>query len=256
MKKNLLFIGLILAMSLSASAQYKGFAFGFKVGPNWGWTGSTTGAAVSLGARTGFDVGVVAEYYFADNYAIVSGVNVDFLGGKYTFDKGRMVTDSLNPDGFLEKYGVNRIYKTTLYEIPLMLKMETNDLGNLPLRAYAQVGGGIGYAQKVKVKDAIPADGIDTPADWGVTNKEFSNIRASLKIGAGAQYAIDESTRLFAGVYFSHDFINNVNYISPNYCGNYYEFNYETNELNKLGERDTKLNVLQNRIGLEVVVLF
>ena len=256
MKKSLLIVGLMLAMSLTASAQYKGFAFGFKMGPNFGWTGSTTSTAVSQGARTGFDVGVVAEYYFADNYALVSGVNVDFVGGKYMFEKGRMVTDSLNPEGFLEKYGVNRIYKSTLYEIPLMLKMETNDLGNLPLRVYTQVGGGIGYAQKVKVKDAVPADGIETPADWSVTNKEFSNIRVSLKIGAGAQYAIDQSTRIFAGLYFSHDFINNINYISPNYCGNYYEYNYETNELNKVGERETKLNMLQNRIGLEVGILF
>ena len=68
MKKSLLIVGLMLAMSLTASAQYKGFAFGFKIGPNWGWTGSTTGGAVNEGARTGFDLGVVAEYYFADNY--------------------------------------------------------------------------------------------------------------------------------------------------------------------------------------------
>ena len=108
----------------------------------------------------------------------------------------------------------------------------------------------------MKVKDAIPADGIETPADWSVTNKEFSNIRVSLKIGAGAQYALDESTRIFAGLYFSHDFINNINYISPDYCGNYYEYNYETNELNKIGERETKLNMLQNRIGVEVGILF
>ena len=249
MKKSLLIVGLMLAMSLTASAQYKGFAFGFKLGPNWGWTGSTTGAAVSNGARTGFDVGVVAQYYFADNYALVSGINVDFLGGKYMFDKARMVTDSLNPDGYLEIYGVNRIYKSTLYEIPLMLKMETNDLGNLPLRAYAQVGGGVGYAQKVKVKDAIPAEGIETPDEWGVTNKEFSNLRASLKIGAGAQYALDESTRLFAGIYFSHDLLNNINSISPNY----YKF---YNGDKELGERETKLNMVQNRIGIEVGVLF
>ena len=249
MKKNLLFIGLMLAMSLSASAQYKGFAFGFKVGPNWGWTGSTTGAAVSLGARTGFDVGVVAEYYFADNYALVSGINVDFVGGKYMFDRARMVVDSINPDGYVEVYGVNRIYKSTIYEIPLMLKMETNDLGNLPLRAYAQVGGGIGYAQKVKVKDAIPSEGIETPAEWGITDREFSNIRVSLKIGAGAQYAVDESTRIFAGFYFSHDFINNINSINPNYYKYY-------NGDKDLGERETKLNVLQNRIGVEVGVLF
>ena len=249
MKKNLLFIGLMLAMSLSASAQYKGFAFGFKVGPNWGWTGSTTGAAVSQGARTGFDLGVVAEYYFADNYALVSGINVDFVGGKYMFERGRMVVDSINPDGYVEVYGVNRIYKSTIYEIPLMLKMETNDLGNLPLRAYAQVGGGIGYAQKVKVKDAIPSEGIETPAEWGITDREFSNIRVSLKIGAGAQYAVDETTRIFAGFYFSHDFINNINSINPNYYKYY-------NGDKDLGERDVKLNMVQNRIGIEVGVLF
>ena len=249
MKKNLLIIGLMLAMSLTASAQYKGFAFGLKLGPNWGWTGSTTGGAVNLGARTGFDVGVVAQYYFADNYAIVSGVNVDFVGGKYMFDRARMVTDTLNPEGFVEVYGVNRTYKSTIYEIPLMLKMETNDLGNIPLRAYIQVGGGVGYAQKVKVKDEIPSEGIEEPAEWGITDREFSNLRVSLKVGAGAQYAVDESTRLFAGVYFSHDFINNINSIRPNYYKYY-------NGDKDFGERDVKLNMLQNRIGLEVGVLF
>lgn len=244
MKKSLLFVGLLLAMSLTASAQYKGFSFGFKVGPNWGWTGSTTGAAVSEGARTGFDVGVVAEYYFANNYALVSGVNVDFLGGHYSFDNAiQLDSTTSKPDVFK----VDRVFKSTLYEIPLMLKMVTNELGDIPLRAYAQVGGGIGYAQKVKVKDAI--DGATAPEDWGVTNKEFSNIRVSLKIGAGAQYSLDESTRLFAGVYFSHDLLNNINSISPNY---YKFYNGDKN----LGERETKLNMLQNRIGVEVGILF
>ena len=240
----------MMAVSLTASAQYKGFSFGFKLGPNWGWTGSTTGAAISEGAKTGFDLGVVAEYYFADNYALVSGINVDFLGGKYFFENGRMVTDSLNPDPYLEIYGVHRVYKTTLYEIPLMLKMVTNELGDLPLRAYAQVGGGIGYAQKVKVKDAIPADGIEAPNAWGITDKEFSNIRVSLKIGGGIQYALDESTRLFAGVFFSHDLLNNINSVSPNYY-RYYIVNRD-----KIGERETKLNMIQTRFGIELGILF
>ena len=77
-----------------------------------------------------------------------------------------------------------------------------------------------------------------------------------MKFGAGAQYAIDESTRVFAGLYFSHDFINNINSISPNYYGNYYE--NVGDDVEKIGERpaDAKLNVLQNRIGLEVGILF
>lgn len=252
MKKNLLFIGLMLALSLSASAQNDGFAFGFKVGPNLGWTGSTTAAAVREGSRAGFDLGVVAEFYFAENYAISTGVNVGFMGGHYMFDNGRMVTDSLNPEPYLEMYGVDRIYKTTIYEIPIMLKMVTNELGNAPVRIYAQVGAGLGLVpQKVRVKDAIPADGIVTPDKWSITNKEYSLFRTSLKIGTGAQYALDESTRLFAGFYFSHDFINNINHISPNYAGNYYNENGE-----KIGDRDTKLNVLQNRVGFEMGVLF
>ena len=48
MKKSLLFVGLLLAMSLTASAQYKGFSFGFKLGPSFDWTGSKTGAATTL----------------------------------------------------------------------------------------------------------------------------------------------------------------------------------------------------------------
>lgn len=246
MKKNLLFIGLLLAMSLTASAQNKGFAFGFKLGPGFDWTGSTTGAAKSEGMRTGFGVGVVAEYYFADNYALVTGVNVNMNRGHYSFDNGRMVmgVDSVE---VLDTYPVDRYFKSTVYEIPLMLKMMTNELGNLPLRAYAQVGAGIGYAQKVKVKDSY----LDVVGnEFVASNKEFSNLRTSLKIGAGAQYALDESTRVFAGLYFSHDFLNNINSISPNYYGNYYENGED------IADREVKLNMLQNRIGLEVGILF
>ena len=238
MKKSLLFVGLMLAMSLTMSAQNNGFAFGFKFGPGFDWTGSTTGAAVNEGVKTGFGVGVVAEYYFADNYAIVTGVNVNMNRGHYSFKRA---IDSLT---LLEPFTVDRQYKATVYEIPLMLKMMTNELGNLPLRAYAQVGAGLGYAQRVKVQD-------DNSGNYAASNKEYSNLRTSLKIGAGAQYAIDESTRVFAGVYFSHDFLNNINSIAPNHYKFYFDNNGE-----KVGERETKLNMLQNRFGVEVGVLF
>ena len=243
MKKNLLFVGLMLALSLSASAQYKGFSFGLKMGPGFDWTGSTTGAAKNEGMRMGFGVGLVAEYYFADNYAIVTGVNVNMNRGHYSFENGRM--DSVVG---LVKYPVDRIYKGTVYEIPLMLKMVTNQYGSLPIRYYAQVGAGLGYAKKVLVKDAI--DGAARADAYASTDKEFSNLRASLKIGAGAQYAIDQSTRVFAGLFYSHDFLNNINSISPNYYGNYYEDGQD------IGDRDPKLNLLQNRFGLEVGILF
>lgn len=242
MKKSLLFVGLMLAVTLGASAQDKGFAFGFKVGPGFDWTGSTTGGAINEGTRVGLGVGFVAEYYFAENYAIVSGVNVNLNRGHYSFVDG--ILDSL---ANLQTYNVDRLYKGTVYEIPVMLKMVTNQFGNVPMRYYAQVGAGIGYAQKVRVADEF--ENLARPDDYTSTNKEFSNLRVALKAGMGLQYSIDETLRLFLGVYFSHDFVNNINSISPNYY-RYYQGN------KSIGERETKLNLLQNRFGIEVGILF
>ena len=246
MKKNLLLIGLVLTLSLSASAQYKGFSFGFKVGPNFGWAGSSTNTAKALKARTGADLGFIAEYYFTDNYALITGIDVSFLGGRYNFENGRMIGDSIP---VFQTYMVDRTYKTTLYELPLMLKLVTNDLGAYPIRAYAQVGGGVGYNHKVTVKDGI--DGGEISETWEKTNKEFSNLRVSLKIGAGAQYTIEDNLRVFLGIYYSHDVVNNINWVKPNYAGNYIGADETV-----LQERETKLNLLQNRIGIEVGVLF
>lgn len=249
MKKSLLFVGLLMAMSLTASAQYKGFSFGFKVGPSFDWTGSKTGAAINQRTKTGFDVGLVAEYYFAENYAIVTGVNVDFVNGQYKFDDKRNVSvDTIND---FQLGTVDRKFKTTIYEIPLMLKLVTPELGNLPLRAFTQVGGAFGYTQRVKVMDSFSLGGLKDEA-FRATDGEYNPFHASLRIGAGAEYTLLETTRVFAGIYFSHDFLNSISrgaLVTSNY-EKYYAGNKE------LGERDTKLNVLQNRIGIEVGVFF
>ena len=195
MKKSLLIVGLLLAMSLTASAQYKGFSFGFRLGPTFDWTGSKTGAAANQGAKTGFDLGVVAEYYFAENYAIVTGINVDFVKGHYSFEDMRNLS-AIDTITDYQLGTVDRQFKTTIYEIPLMLKMVTPELGNLPLRAYAQVGGAFGYTQRVKVMDTFTLGDLNDK-DYRATDGEYNPFHASLRIGAGAEYKLLETTRLF-----------------------------------------------------------
>jgi len=245
MKKNLLFVALLLGLTLGATAQskeYKAFGFGFKVGPGFDWVGSTTGGAVNEGARVGMNFGFVADFYFAQNYAISSGININLNRGHYSFLNGRM--DSI---AGLQTYNVDRLYKGTVYEIPVMLKMVTNQFGDFPMRYFAQLGAGIGYAQKVKVADEY--ENVVRPEEYTSTNKEFSNLRVALKAGIGAQYSIDETMRVFLSLNFSHDFINNINSISPNY---YRYYNGDKN----IGERKTRLNLLQNRFSIEVGILF
>lgn len=245
MKKNLLFVALLLGLSLGVSAQskeYKAFSFGFKVGPGFDWVGSTTGGATSEGARVGMNFGLVADFYFAENYALSTGININLNRGHYSFLNGRL--DSLS---VLQTYKVDRMYKGTVYEIPVMLKMVTNQFGSFPMRYFAQVGAGVGYAQKVRVADEY--EDVVRPETYTATDREFSNLRVALKAGIGAQYSIDETMRVFLSLNFSHDFVNNINSISPNY---YRYYNGDKN----IGERETRLNLLQNRFSIEAGILF
>lgn len=251
MKKNLLFVGLMLALSLSASAQRDGFSFGLRLGPDFNLIGSNGGAAKNQGTKTGFDLGFVAEYYFSENYALVTGVNVNFIGGHYAFADKRLVgaTDTITN---YQLGDVDRTFKSTIYEIPLMLKMVTPELGNLPLCLYAQIGGAFGVSPRVKVKDEFPLGGI-VEEEYRIAKGEYNPIHASVRAGIGAEYAILESTRLFLGCYYSYDFLNGISSGVQGITNNYRKY-YNGNKA--LGERDVRLDIHQHRIGIEVGVLF
>lgn len=246
MKKNLLFVGLMLALSLSASAQYRGFSFGLRLGPNFNWIESKAGAADNDGVKTGFDMGFLAEYYFTENYALVMGVNVNFLKGEYDFVDKRVIDN----DTILGTVG--RTFKPIVYEIPLMFKMVTPQLGNIPLRAYAQLGGAFGLSPRVKVKDDFAMGDIDDDG-YRLAKGEYNPIHASLRVGAGAEYAFLRSTRAFLGVYYSYDFLNGISSGVQGITSNYRKY---YNGDKNLGERPDRLDIHQHRIGVEMGILF
>ena len=246
MKKKLLFVGLMLALSLSTSAQDQGFSFGLRLGPNFDWVGSRAGAADNKGVKTGFDLGFMAEYYFTENYALVTGVNVNFLKGQYDFEDKRVIGNDtiLGP--------VGRTFKSTVFEIPLMFKMVTPELGNIPLRLYAQLGGAFGISPRVKVEDNFPLGGI-AENEFRVAKGEYNPIHASSRVSIGAEYAVLESMRVFVGCYYTYDFLNGISSGVQGITSNYRKY-YQGNEA--FGQRAVKLDIHQQRIGVEVGILF
>ena len=253
MKKSLLVIGLLMAMSLTASAQYDGPAFGFRVGPTFNWVGSNGKEAYDSDLKVGCDLGFVFEYYFTENYALVTGINVNFLKGEYDFrDKRDISTDSI-PNYQLGV--IEREFKTTEYEIPLMLKLVTPEIGNIPIRAYAQLGAAFGITPVVKVKDKFKLDDLEDPkeAEYRLVKGEFNPIHTSLRVGAGAEYALLETTRVSLGVYYSYDLLNGISSGAQGITNNYRKY-YGGDEA--LGERPVNLDIHQHRIGIEVGILF
>ena len=250
MKKKLFFVGLMLALSLGASAQDQEFSFGLRLGPNFNWIGSRAGAAENHGDKSGtdvgFDLGFVAEYYFTENYALVTGVNVNFLRGQYDFADKRVIGN----DTILGV--VDRKFKTTVFEIPLMFKMVTPELGSIPLRLYAQLGGAFGVSPRVKVKDIFPLGGISED-QYRVAKGEYNPIHASLRAGIGANYEILETMKVFLGCYYSYDILNGISSGVQGITSNYRKY-YQGDKA--FGERDVRLDIHQHRIGIELGILF
>lgn len=250
MKKSLLIVGLLMAMSLTASAQYDGPTFGIRLGPSFDWIGSK-GEAYDQDTKVGFDLGFVFEYYFTENYALVTGLNVNFLRGEYNFNDKRLAP----ADSVYQLVKVERKFKTAEYEIPLMLKMVTPEMGNIPLRAYAQLGGAFGITPVVKVKDEFDLDELEPIEDQAYRNasREYNPIHASLRAGVGVEYAFLETTRAFLGVYYSYDILNGISSGVQGITNNYRKY-YCGDET--LGERPNRLDIHQHRIGIELGVLF
>ena len=70
MKKSFLLAIVMLVLSVSASAQYNGFAFGVKLGPAFDWAGSKTNTIHNEGTRMGFRMGLHRGAHIADPIAV------------------------------------------------------------------------------------------------------------------------------------------------------------------------------------------
>src|SRR5512138_1214656 len=138
MKKLLPFV-FVLFLAIQTQAQYKPFLFGMRVGGNLGWIKPMVDDISSEGVRPGFTWGFIAEYYVMENYAILSGFNVNFNGGKLEYPYQMDV----NEDGILEIGTLHRKYNLEYLQIPLCFKMQTSLTDNLTI--FAKIGVGTSF---------------------------------------------------------------------------------------------------------------
>ncbi|MFC5282956.1 porin family protein [Pedobacter alpinus] len=191
MKKILLASLFTLAtLSLFAQEDFKGFKLGLTAHPNFGWIRSDIDGIKSNGLRAGFTYGLVGDFYFADNYAFSTGLQLTTINGQTESEK-------------VDSKGQQKIYKLQYIEIPATLKLSTNEMNGL--KFYGQFG--LGNAFNVRAKQDIK----DSPiATQNVENTdiydEVAFYRASLIIGGGAQFFVGEKTAVDLGLSFNNGF--------------------------------------------------
>jgi hypothetical protein len=187
MRKLLLLVTIILS-TLSTYAQDQKFHFGLKITPSMAWIKPDNKDVDRDGYKLGFAYGVQTEFRIQENYAIASGVQVAYRGGKLKF----VYEDSLNlPDAVVN-------YKLQYVEIPIALKMKTNEFNKI--RYYGMFGLSPGFIIRAKY-DTDDEDDIDAKKDINVLN-------VNMLIGAGLEYTISGSTALTGGIEFNNGFFD------------------------------------------------
>ncbi len=129
-------------------------------------------------------VGVVADYFFAQNYAFSSGLMYRSKGSEISYNYDRK-------DGNPPITGQDDI-SLQYIELPVSLKLFTNEVAPGTI-AYFQVGGSLNTKVAAQVNGKKVIDGEKTL-------KRFNIFETDVLIGGGVEFQMGQSTKLFGGL--------------------------------------------------------
>lgn len=187
MKRLTLVLLFLCAVSVTYSQEVR---FGFTVSPVFSSANVDASNAASVDgvsysedtdSKTGVAYGILLDYDIngEDRYFLHSGLTLHHSGYEIV-TTGRMGTTTAE---------VNADY----IEIPLVLKLKTNDIGYL--RYYGQFGLNNGFKVGDKIKEGAESEFTD-----------LSSVNVGLNMGGGIEYNISDETTAVAGVYYNNGF--------------------------------------------------
>lgn len=191
-KKFLLSASCILMISNFAFAQQ--FHFGLGVTPSLTWMKAGNDSLEGDGSRFGFNYGLITEFAITDNYSFATGLTIDRKGGKLR---------TINPAAD----SVFRLdYLITYVDIPVTLKMKTNQIGAMSY--FGQFGLAPGLMIGAKGSESIGSVSLLDDKD---VKKKINNFNLSLVIGLGLEYNLSENTNFLVAVVYKNGFTDVLN---------------------------------------------
>ncbi|MEM1325899.1 MAG: porin family protein [Bacteroidota bacterium] len=194
MKKIVAAIVFISCLGTAFGQSAYNVRFGLQLSPTFTWMQSDASIVNGNGPNLGLKLAMLGEYYFAENYAVTSGLGFAFNhGGTLRYDAE---DNYWNVDRSLRNADLK--YSVQYIEIPLGLKMRTREFGYLRYFAEPHIVFGFRSQSRGDIKGADIND-IDI--------KEFINpISLSWGLGIGGEYSISESTAIVGGLYYQNMF--------------------------------------------------
>lgn len=202
-----LFMGFLLLCLLVPSRNALGqdqrrLQFSMAANPAINWLKSDYTRVKTDGTRLGIGFGLQCDYYFMENYALSTGFLINNSGGvlQYLDDSVRFLVDGdpvfFNTDPSLD--GVSITYKLQYIEIPLLLKMRTNDAGG---KAFY---GLFGLNTRMNIQAKGKADQLSINDAGFLDEVKFLNL--GYQIGGGMEFALGKNLALLTGLSYYNGF--------------------------------------------------
>ena len=176
MKKLLLSVICVIAVLTQANAQDKTFNFGLKMAPAISWLSIGEPGMEPNGARMKFNWGFIGAWNFSDNFSLVSGFNINSLGGNYKYSTDVVTLPT-------ELFPKNRI-KYSEFQLPAIFQMRTNPIGDM--RLHLQIG----------LAEGIMLSARDI--DDNKINNSVRNFNTAYIVAGGMEYQVLGELNLLA----------------------------------------------------------
>lgn len=197
-----------------------------RICPNLAWIKSDTKGLESDGSLNRFSYGLITEFRIAENYAFATGIDISYRGGKLIREVKSKKNDTTTTVVSEERKKLQYI------ELPLTLKLKTNEIGHL--RYYLQVGVAPGFNLRargdLKTTTQVSAVGYNPPnssleIDDQDIGEDINNIIVSMVIGAGVEYNLSGTTNFFGGIVFNNGFTDISDFKDEKYVSNFIGLN-------------------------------
>jgi hypothetical protein len=205
----------VLLAATQAQAQQSKYRFGMHFTPNYTWVAPETRLLNSEGGAIGFGYGLIVERAIGStNYFFSTGLSVNRLQYGSSIDSAMFKRANGTTDYFF-----NPIYnyRVQYFDVPLSIKMRTNQMGALRIFGQFGINTGIMFQAKARVEghpdvfDATEYFFINKVEDYRPvqsleTNDRVSSFRASVLICAGIEYLLSGDTHMVVGLRLDNPF--------------------------------------------------
>jgi opacity protein-like surface antigen len=210
MKKITLFTLLTLSAIITNAQDFQKFKIAARFSPGIAWMKPDSKYITNEGNVARFGFGISMDIHFTENYAFGTGLEVTRMGGSLSY------LNSARYDGVDYVLSRTRDYRLQYVEVPLTLKLRTNEIGYITY--WGQFGIVPGLNINAKGDDEIDFLYGKSDTGWSETDRksissedediknDINIFRVGLLIGAGIEYSLSGNTAVLAGITYNNGF--------------------------------------------------